>query len=161
MSTYTAAVRWRRKSEERFLDGRYSRAHQWAFDGGAVVPASSSPHVVRVPFSDPAGVDPEEALVASLSSCHMLFVLDFAKQAGFVVDSYDDDAEGLMEKGADGRVAMTLVTLKPRIVFSGDKRPRRADIDALHHKAHDACYIANSVKTEIRVEGSEEGLAAD
>ena len=159
MSVYTAAVRWRRKPEERFLDGRYSRAHEWAFDGGARVPASSSPHVVRPPFSDPAGVDPEEALVASLSSCHMLFVLDFAKQAGFVVESYDDEAEGVMETGPDGRVWMARVTLKPRIVFAGDKRPRRAEVDALHHRAHEACYIANSVKSEVRVEGGEEGLA--
>jgi organic hydroperoxide reductase OsmC/OhrA len=159
MSVYTAAVRWRRKPDERFLDGRYSRAHQWAFDGGARVAASSSPHVVRLPFSDPAGVDPEEALVASLASCHMLFFLDFAKQAGFVVDSYDDEAEGLMEAAPDGRVWMARVTLKPRIVFAGDKRPRRAEVDALHHRAHEACYIANSVKSEVRVEGSEEGVA--
>jgi len=159
MSAYTAAVHWRRKPEDRFLDGRCSRAHEWAFDGGALVPASSSPHVVRPPFSDPAGVDPEEALVASLASCHMLFLLDFAKRVGFVVESYDDDAEGVMETGPDGRVWMARVTLKPRIVFSGDKRPHRADVDALHHRAHEACYIANSVKSEVRVEGREEGLA--
>ena len=159
MSTYTAKVSWRRQAEERFLDGRYHRAHEWAFDGGAVVPASSSPHVVRVPFSDPAGVDPEEALVASLSSCHMLFFLDFAKQRGFLVESYVDAAEGVMEKGADGRIQMTRVTLKPQIVFAGDARPSAADVEALHHKAHDACYIANSVKSEIVIEGAYEGLA--
>ncbi len=159
MSTYTAQIRWTRKPDERFTDGRYSRAHEWAFDGGAVVPASSSPSVVRVPLSDPAGVDPEEALVASLSSCHMLFFLDFARSAGFVVESYDDGAEGLVAKGADGRIAMTRVTLKPRIVFSGDKRPRAAEVDAIHHKAHDACFIANSVKSELRVEGVAEGLS--
>ena len=158
MSTYTATIRWRRKPDERFTDGKYSRAHSWAFDGGAVVPASSSPSVVRVPFSDPAGVDPEEALVASLSSCHMLFFLDFAKQAGFVVEAYDDAAEGVVSKGADGRVAMTLVTLKPRIVFTGDKRPSATEIDSIHHKSHDACFIANSVKSEVRVEGVAEGL---
>jgi organic hydroperoxide reductase OsmC/OhrA len=160
MSAHTAVVRWSRRPDERFLDGRYSRAHQWAFDGGAVVPASSSPHVVRVPFSDPVGVDPEEALVASLSSCHMLFVLDFARQAGFVVDRYDDQAEGVMATGPDGRVWMASVALRPRIVFSGDQRPTAADLDALHHRAHDACYIANSVKSEVRVEGTAEGLAA-
>jgi organic hydroperoxide reductase OsmC/OhrA len=158
MSTYTATIRWRRKPDERFTDGKYSRAHQWAFDGGAVVPASSSPSVVRVPFSDPAGVDPEEALVASLSSCHMLFFLDFAKQAGFVVETYEDAAEGVMSEGVDGRVAMTVVTLKPRIVFGGEKRPSARDIDAIHHRAHDACFIANSVKSEVRVEGAAEGL---
>jgi organic hydroperoxide reductase OsmC/OhrA len=159
MSTYTATIRWRRKPGERFSDGKYSRAHQWAFDGGAVVPASSSPSVVRIPFSDPVGVDPEEALVASLSSCHMLFFLDFAKQAGFIVESYDDAAEGVMSKRADGRIALTLVTLKPQIVFAGDKRPAAAEVEAIHHKAHEACYIANSVRSEVRVEGRAEGLA--
>ena len=158
MSIYTATIRWRRKPDERFTDGKYSRAHLWAFDGGAVVPASSSPSVVRVPFSDPAGVDPEEALVASLSSCHMLFFLDFAKQAGFVVETYEDIAEGVMSEGADGRIAMTAVTLKPRIVFTGDRRPSAVDVDAIHHSSHDACYIANSMKGEVRVEGSAEGL---
>ena len=159
MSAYSAAVRWRRKPDERFLDGRYSRAHEWAFDGGARVPASSSPHVVRPPFSDPAGVDPEEALVASLASCHMLFFLDFAKRSGFVVDAYVDEAEGVMETAADGRVWMARVTLRPHIVFAGDGRPTGADVDALHHQAHDACYIANSVKSEVRVEGRADGLA--
>ena len=115
MSTYTAKVSWRRQAEERFLDGRYHRAHEWAFDGGAVVPASSSPHVVRVPFSDPAGVDPEEALVASLSSCHMLFFLDFAKQRGFVVESYVDEPEGVMEKGADVWMVVQRVVCQPLV----------------------------------------------
>jgi len=119
LSAYTAVIRWSRKSDERFVDGKYSRAHAWAFDGGAVVPASSSPQVVRLPFSDPAGVDPEEALVASLSSCHMLFFLDFARQRGFLVESYVDDAEGVVEKGGDGRIQMTRVILKPHIDFGG------------------------------------------
>ena len=158
MSTYTATISWRRKAGERFTDGRYSRAHKWAFDGGAIVPASSSPSVVRIPFSDPAGVDPEEALVASLSSCHMLFFLDFARAGGFAVESYDDAAEGVMEKGFDGRIAMTRVTLHPNIVFNGEKRPTAAEVEAIHHKAHDACFIANSVKSEVRVEGRAEGL---
>jgi organic hydroperoxide reductase OsmC/OhrA len=159
MSVYTTAVRWRRKPDERFLDGRYSRAHEWAFDGGARVAASSSPHVVPLPFSDPAGVDPEEALAASLASCHMLFFLDFARRAGFLVDAYEDEAEGVMQAGPDGRAWMARVTLKPHVVFTGDKRPRRADVDALHRRAHEACYIANSVKSEVRVEGREDGLA--
>ena len=159
MSAYTAAIRWRRKPDERFVDGRYSRAHEWGFDGGARGPASSSPQVVRVPFSDPAGVDPEEALLASLSSCHMLFFLDFARRAGFVVESYDDEAEGVVEKRADGREWMARVTLKPRVVFGGDRRPRRAEVEGLHHQAHDACYIANSVRSEVRVEDSAAGLA--
>jgi organic hydroperoxide reductase OsmC/OhrA len=159
MSLYTAAVRWRRKPDEHFLDGRYSRAHEWAFDGGARVAASSSPHVVPLPWSDPAGVDPEEALVASLAGCHMLFFLDFARQAGFVVDAYDDEPEGVMETGPDGRVWMARVTLRPRVVFSGDKRPRRSECEALHHRAHEACFIANSVKSEVQVEGRGQGLA--
>ena len=149
MSRHVATIRWSRKPEEPFLDGRYSRAHRWRFDGGAEVAASSSPSVVRVPFSDPAGVDPEEALVAALSSCHMLFFLDFAKQAKFVVDSYEDEAEGLMEKGADGRVRMTKATLRPLIRFAEGRAPSAAELAAIHHKAHDACYIANSVTTEV------------
>ena len=153
MSKYVAAIRWSLKPGETFLDGRYSRAHRWSFDGGAEVPASSSPSVVRVPFSDTAGVDPEEALVASLSSCHMLFFLDFAKQAKFVVEAYEDGAEGVMEKGADGRVRMTRVTLRPLIRFGGEKAPTEAELAAIHHRAHEACYIANSVTTEVTVEG--------
>jgi len=158
MSQYTAEIAWRRKPDEPFTDGKYHRAHVWTFDGGHVAPASSSPQVVRVPWSDPAGVDPEEALVAALSSCHMLFFLDYAKQGGFTVESYVDSAEGTMEAGADGRVWMTRVTLKPRIVFSGAKRPSRADVDNVHRQAHEACYIANTVKSEIRIEGVCEGL---
>jgi len=158
MAAYTATIRWSRKPDERFLDGRYSRAHQWVFDGGAVVPASASPHVVRPPFSDPSGVDPEEALVAALSSCHMLFFLDFAKRRGFAVDAYEDVAEGTMSANPEGRIAMSVATLRPRIVFSGEKRPTAADARALHHAAHEACYIANSVKSEIVVDGACEGV---
>ncbi|HEY1940633.1 MAG TPA: OsmC family protein [Roseiarcus sp.] len=160
MATYTSTVRWSRKPEERFLDGRYSRAHEWAFDGGARVPASASPQVVRPPFSDPAGVDPEEALVAALSSCHMLFFLDFAKRKGFVVDSYSDEATGTMGAGPEGRISMTEVVLRPHIVFSGEKRPTAADSAALHHAAHEACYIANSVRSEVRVAPVEDGRLA-
>ena len=160
MSVYTAKIEWRRQADEPFTDGKYHRAHSWAFDGGHVVPASSSPHVVRVPWSDPAGVDPEEALVAALSSCHMLFFLDFAKRRGFAVDAYEDVAEGTMSANPEGRIAMSVATLRPRIVFSGEKRPTAADARALHHAAHEACYIANSVRCEIRIEAIEEGLAA-
>jgi organic hydroperoxide reductase OsmC/OhrA len=152
MSKYVATIRWALKPDERFLDGRYSRGHRWSFDGGAEVPASSSPSVVRVPFSDPAGVDPEEALVAALSSCQMLFFLDFARQAKFLVESYEDEAEGVMEKGADGKVRMTRVTLRPLIRFGGERQPSEAELAALHHRAHEACYIANSVTAEVTVE---------
>ena len=151
MSTYSATIRWSRTGEGDFAKGQYSRAHEWAFDGGAVVPASPSPHIVPAPWSDPAGVDPEEAFVASLSSCHMLFFLDFAQRAGFVIDSYGDEAEGELAKGADGRMAMTRATLRPQIAWV-DEGPDPAALADLHHKAHQACFIANSVKTEVTVE---------
>ena len=151
MSTYAATVRWTRAASDDFAKGRYSRAHQWAFDGGAVVSASSSPQVVPLPFSDAAGVDPEEAFVASLSSCHMLFFLDFARRGGFVVEAYSDEAEGVMAKRDDGRMAMTLVTLRPRVTWGGEA-PDVASLEALHHKAHEACFIANSVTCEVRIE---------
>jgi organic hydroperoxide reductase OsmC/OhrA len=150
MSSYTATIRWSRSSDGDFAKGQYSRAHEWAFDGGHVMPASASPHIVPAPWSDAAGVDPEEAFVASLSSCHMLFFLDFARRAGMVVASYEDEAEGVMEKGPDGRVRITKVTLRPRIVF--DDEPDAATLDDLHHKAHEACFIANSVTSEVVVE---------
>ena len=151
MSTYTATIRWSRTGEGDFTKGQYSRAHEWAFDGGAVMPASPSPHVVPAPWSDQAGVDPEEAFVASLCSCHMLFFIDFARRAGFVVDSYVDDAEGVLEKRSDGKTAMTRVTLRPRVTWGG-KAPDEAAIADLHHRAHEACFIANSVTTEVTVE---------
>ena len=152
MSAYTATIRWNRSPAETYTDGRYSRAHEWTFDGGAVVPASASPHIVPAPHSDAAGVDPEEAFVASLASCHMLFLLDFARRAGFVVDRYTDEAEGVLGKRSDGRMAMTRVMLRPRIVWGGDKAPDAAEVAALHHQAHDACFIANSVTTKVTVE---------
>ena len=150
MSTYTATVRWHRTDGD-FTKGQYSRAHQWLFDGGALVPASASPHVVPAPWSDAAGVDPEEAFIASLSSCHMLFFVDYARRAGFTVDSYVDEAEGVMEKRADGKIAMTGVTLRPAIAWSGDRRPNAEEIADLHHRAHEDCFIANSVNCEVTV----------
>ena len=151
MSTYTATISWNRGSQP-FSDGKYSRAHKWRFDGGIEVPGSSSPKVVRPPLSDEAAVDPEEAFVASLASCHMLFFVDFARRGGFVVDSYEDNAEGVLAKDAEGRMAMTVVTLHPDVAFSGEKQPSSAELDDLHHRAHEACFIANSVKTQVRVE---------
>ena len=151
MSTYTATIRWNCDDAEGFAKGQYSRAHEWAFDGGAVVPASASPHIVPAPWSDAAGVDPEEAFIASLSSCHMLFFVDFARRDGLIVDSYADEAEGVLEKGADGRIAMTRVTLRPRVEWGGDA-PDAAKIANLHHRAHEACFIANSVTTKVTVE---------
>ena len=151
MSNYVATVAWHR-GDQPFTDGKYSRAHVWRFDGGAEVPGSSSPLVVKPPLSDESAVDPEEAFIASLSSCHMLFFLDFARRAGFRIDEYEDCAEGLMARGADGKAAMTVVTLRPRVAFSGEKMPTPEEIEHLHHRSHEECFIANSVKTEVRVE---------
>jgi len=151
LSTYTATIRWARSGDGDFTKGQYSRAHEWAFDGGHVMPAGPSPHIVPQPWGNPAGVDPEEAFVASLSSCHMLFFVDFARRAGFVLDSYVDEAEGVMEKNADGGMWMSRVTLRPRLQWSGEG-PGAAKLAELHHKAHDACFIANSVKTEVTVD---------
>jgi organic hydroperoxide reductase OsmC/OhrA len=151
MSTYTAEIRWHR-GEQKFTDNRYSRAHTWHFDGGAVIPASSSPSVVPLPMSDATAVDPEEAFIASLSSCHMLWFLALAAKQGHMVDAYTDAATGVMAKNAAGQLAVTQVTLHPLVVFSGEKIPDRAALDALHHAAHDNCFIARSVRTEILIE---------
>ena len=151
MTAYTATIRWTRDPATDFAKGQYSRAHSWEFDGGLTVPASPSPHIVPAPWNDPSGVDPEEAFVASLSSCHMLFFVDFARRAGFVVDSYTDEAEGVLDKRDDGKMAMTRVTLCPRVTWGGNP-PDEAAVAELHHRAHEACFIANSVTTEVKVE---------
>lgn len=151
MSEYVATVEWKRNGAK-FTDNRYSRAHSWRFDGGVTVPASSSPHVVPAPLSDPNGVDPEEAFVAAVSSCHMLWVLSLAAKEGFVVDRYSDNAVGFMEKNAQGKLAITRIVLRPKISFSGELKPSSGDVDALHHEAHDRCFIANSVRTEISID---------
>ena len=151
MSAYTATLTWRR-GEQPFSDGKYSRGHDIAFDGGFKIAGSSSPHVVRPPLSREDAADPEELFVAALASCHMLFFLDFARHAKFLVESYEDEAEGLMEKGADGKVRMTRVTLRPKIRFGGERAPSETELAALNHRAHEACYIANSVTAEIVIE---------
>jgi organic hydroperoxide reductase OsmC/OhrA len=148
---HIATVRWER-GDQPFVDNKYSRAHRWEFDGGAVVRGSPAPSVVKEPMSDPAGVDPEEAFVASLSSCHMLFFLAYAATRKFRVDSYIDNAEGVLDKDAEGRMAMTRVTLRPSARFSGELVPSPQEIERLHHDAHEKCFIANSVKTEVLVE---------
>jgi len=142
-----ATVSWQRNGAL-FTDNRYSRAHEWRFDGGAVVRASSSPHIVRVPMSDPAAVDPEEAFVASLSSCHMLWFLSLAAAAGFTVDEYEDRAVGVLSRSAEGKLAITQVTLNPVVVFAG-RRPSPQEFERLHELAHEECFIASSVKTEL------------
>jgi len=151
MDEYTACIQWARGADEAFIDQRYSRGHEWVFDGGVRVPASSSPHVVPLPYSVEANVDPEEAFVASLSSCHMLFFLAIAGQQGFVVESYVDNAVGVMEKGSDGKIAMTQVTLRPKAVFAGEP-PSMEVLEQIHHAAHEKCFIANSVKTDVVTE---------
>ena len=151
MASYTAHIVWERGDQD-FLSGRYSRRHTMLFDGGTEVAGSSSPHVVPVPMSDPAAVDPEEAFVASLSSCHMLWFLSIAGKHKFCVDRYVDSAVGIMARNGDGKLAMTVVTLRPEVHFSGAIVPTREQILMLHHEAHDECFIANSVKTEVRCE---------
>ncbi len=148
MAIYTARVDWERGDQD-FAGNRYSRRHRIRFDGGAELAGSSSPHVVPAPMSDPAAVDPEEAFVASLSSCHMLWFLSIAAGRGFCVDRYADAAEGRMARNAEGRIAMTRVVLRPQAQFSGQRLPTRNEIDAMHHEAHAQCFIANSVRTEV------------
>ncbi|WP_193165941.1 OsmC family protein [Microbulbifer hainanensis] len=151
MSEYFSTVLWCRDGAA-FTDNQYSRAHKWLFDGGAEVAASSSPHIVPIPYSVSDNVDPEEAFVAALSSCHMLFFLAIAAKRGWVVDEYRDEAVGVMSKDADGRMAMTRVILRPQVVFSGDKQPTREQLERVHHQSHEQCFIANSVKTEVVTE---------
>jgi len=148
MAEHTAAIRWER-SGDGFLSGKYSREHVWTFDGGLTVPASPSPHIVPVPYSNPASVDPEEAFVAAIASCHMLTFLYVASREGFQVDSYQDEAVGTMAKNASGVPWINRVKLSPKIEYSGSKLPAPSDERRLHHLAHEQCFIANSVKTEI------------
>ena len=152
VSEYYAKVCWFRGKDEAYIDNQYSRGHQWEFDGGLRVPASSSPHVVPLPCSVEANVDPEEAFVASLSSCHMLFFLSIAAKNKFVVDAYTDDAVGVIEKDNEGKLAMTRVTLRPQIKFSGNKQPDLLKLEKMHHQSHEQCFIASSVKTEVVTE---------
>ena len=153
MSDYTATVQWLRETDAKFTAGQYSRAHEWQFDGGQTIKASAAPAIVPAPWSDPAGVDPEEAFVASLSSCHMLFFLDLAARRGFVIDSYTDQAVGTLAKTEDGKQRMTRVVLNPQVSFSTDPQPDQQAIAKLHHRAHELCFIANSVSTEVIVNG--------
>ncbi|TQV88164.1 OsmC family protein [Aliikangiella coralliicola] len=152
MSEYTAKITWLRNQQEKFSDNQYSRGHRWQFDGGAEVAASSSPHVVPLPYSVEANVDPEEAFIASLSSCHMLFFLSIAANRKYVIDEYVDSAIGIMEKDNDNKVSMTKVTLRPQVKFSGDRRPTLEQLEKMHHQSHEQCFIANSVKTEVVTE---------
>lgn len=151
MSTCTAEVLWLRNGGD-FAGNRYSRRHLLLFDDGLQVPGSSSPQVVPLPMSDASALDSEEAFVASLSNCHMLWFLSMAAKRGYCVERYFDAASGPMQRNTDGKMAMTLVTLRPDVEFSGAAQPKRAELDQLHHAAHKACFIANSVKTDVRCE---------
>lgn len=153
MHTYEATISWERAGQT-FTDNRYSRAHRWRFDGGAQIEASSSPYVVPLPMSVAANVDPEEALVAAASSCHMLFFLSIAARRGFVVDRYADHAYGVMEKNDEGKTAMTRIALRPQIAFGGERQPTPQQIDEIHHESHAQCYIANSLRCEIIIEAA-------
>lgn len=152
MSEHYAKVSWQRSTSEAFSDSKYSREHQWHFDGGMVIKASSSPHVVPLPYSVETNVDPEEAFIASVSSCHMLFFLAFAAKSNFIIDEYIDDAIGLMEKGADNRTSITKITLRPKVVFSGELQPTKVDVEELHRQSHERCFIANSINSKVVVE---------
>lgn len=152
MSEHKATIIWNRTGPD-FVAGKYSRQHTWTFDGGITMPASASPSVVPPPWSNPAYVDPEEAFVAAVSSCHMLTFLFLASQQGFLVDSYHDEAVGLMSRNERGAQWVSLIRLRPQITYSGDKRPTPSDEQHLHHLAHDQCFIANSIDSKIEVEG--------
>ena len=150
MTDYQATIRWQRQADEVFNDNRYSRAHEWAFDGGVVVPAS--PHIVPLPHVVAENVDPEEAFAAALSSCHMLVFLGIAAKRRYVVDHYTDQAVGTMAENVHGKLVMTRVVLRPDARFSGERQPSRAQIQKMHHQAHSECFIANSVRTEVVTE---------
>ena len=151
MSEHKAKIQWTQLQGD-FLKGTYSREHTWTFDGGVTVPASSSPAAVRVPFSNPANVDPEEAFVASLSSCHMLTYLYIASRKGFEIVSYEDEAVGVMTKNERGIPWVSSVVLHPRITCGGAKTPTSEEEEQMHHAAHEQCFISNSVKTAVKVE---------
>lgn len=153
MSKYNVTVSWERQ-EANFTDNKYNRLHHWQFDGGEIVPASSSPQVVPTPLSDSSAIDPEEAFIASLSSCHMLWFLSIAAKRGFVVDKYNDKAEGLMGKNKNGKLAITEVTLRPHVKYLSSLTPGIEEDAEIHHEAHEKCFIANSVRTEIIVKSS-------
>lgn len=148
MTTHQATINWNRGSDI-FTDNKYSRAHQWQFDEGVVVQASASPHIVPTPYSNPAAVDPEEAFIAALSSCHMLWFLSIAAKNNFCVDSYRDEAYGTMQQDHNGRQYIAKVVLHPKVIFTGENLPNEDAIKLMHHEAHLECFIANSVKTEV------------
>jgi organic hydroperoxide reductase OsmC/OhrA len=151
MSEYIATIRWQRGTDS-FIDDKYSRGHEWEFDGGITVPASASPDIVPLPMSVAENVDPEEAFVASLSSCHMLFFLAIAAKSGYVIDDYTDEASGRLEENDEGKMVITKIVLRPNATYSGERIPDREKIERMHRLAHEHCFIANSVKSEVTTE---------
>lgn len=149
MSQYGATVKWQRQPSEVFHDNQYSRGHEWQFDGGVTVPASASPHIVPLPLSVAENVDPEEAMIAALSSCHMLVFLSIAAKKRYVVESYEDQAIGTLAPNQEGKTALTQVVLRPKVIFSGEKQPSVEMLEKMHHQSHENCFIANSVKTDV------------
>jgi organic hydroperoxide reductase OsmC/OhrA len=149
METYTVTIQRGRSSGELFVDNRYSRGHKWIFDGGIEVAASASPHVVPLPLSVKAAVDPEEAFIASIASCHMLWFLSIAAGKKIVVEQYEDRPEGILSKNEEGKTAVTKVVLRPDVRFGGGSIPSDVQVDELHRLAHGKCFIANSIRTEI------------
>ncbi|MBP6117600.1 MAG: OsmC family protein [Neisseriaceae bacterium] len=153
MTSYYAHINWTRQPHEAFIDNHYSRLHQWTFDEGISIPASSSPHSVPLPLSVAAAVDPEEALVAAVASCHMLWFLGIAAKKGFKVNAYTDTPEGIMAKNQAHKMAITDIYLRPQVTFSGPKSPDAEMVTKLHDLAHQSCYIANSILATIHTEG--------
>ena len=149
--SYNVTIYWEKKLEEAFIDNKYSRFHKWIFDGGIEIAASSSPHVVPLPMSIESAVDPEEAFIASISSCHMLWFLSIAADRSYIVESYADHAEGILGKNEEKKLAMTKITLKPKVTFNNMTVPSREQLDELHQLAHEKCFISNSVKTDITI----------
>ncbi len=146
-----AKLRWKKKPEEVFTNHKYSRLHTWLFDGGTAVRASSSPEIIPAPMSDVSAIDPEEAFIAALSSCHMLFFLSVTASRQYVVDSYEDEVEGITEKDENKKISITKITLRPKVIFSGDNIPSSNEIKFFHETAHKKCYLANSVKAKISI----------
>lgn len=147
----TAQLNWKKNAGELFIDGKYSRAHTWSFDGGAGLRASSSPQVVPVPMSDESAIDPEESFIASIAACHMLFFLSIAAGKKWIVENYEDHPEGLIEKNDSGKLAMTQIILHPKVIFSNPGIPSREQVSEIHALAHDRCFLANSVKSKIEI----------
>ncbi len=153
MSEHSAILTWERGDQD-FLDKKFSRRHSIRFDGGLEIAGSAAPTSVPPPLSDPAAVDPEEAFVAALASCHMLWFLGLAAKAGYRIDRYRDEPVGTLAKNEDGKLAMTKVVLRPYVVASGVKRLERAAFDTLQHAAHEACFIAASIRSDVAIEAN-------